>query len=165
MDIVKDVESRIGQTDNPGVILLPPIIYLIPLFVGIALRFSWHFPLLPDNSIIVPFGLILAFVGTLLMIASVNIFKKFGEEPDPRESTHNIVTAGPFKYSRNPMYLAFTIIYVGITVAVNTWWLLIFLPLVLVTMHFGVILREEAYLEQKFGKDYLEYKKNVRRWL
>ena len=162
---MKDAELKVRQTDNPGVILLPPIIYLVPLFVGIALRFSWHFPLLPDNSIIVPFGLILAFIGAFLMVASVSIFKKFGEEPDPRESTSNIVTTGPFKYSRNPMYLAFTIIYVGVTAAINTWWPFIFLPFVLVTMYYGVIFREEAYLEQKFGRDYLEYKKNVRRWL
>jgi len=158
-------KSKKGQADNPGVILLPPIIYLVPLFVGIALRFFWHIPLLPDNSVSVPSGLVLAFMGVFLMVTAVSTFKKFGEEPDPRESTYNIVMDGPFKYSRNPMYLAFTIIYVGVTIAINTWWPFIFLPFVLTTMHFGVILREEAYLEKKFGKDYVEYKKSVRRWL
>ena len=99
------------------------------------------------------------------MFAAVSAFKKFGEEPDPRTSTSNVVTAGPFKYSRNPMYLAFTVIYIGVTVAVNTWWPFIFLPFVLWIMYKGVISREEAYLEQKFGEDYLKYKKSVRRWL
>lgn len=158
-------ESKKGQADNPGVILLPPIIYLSSLFTGIALRFFWHVPLLSNNSWNVPLGLVLAFMGVFLMSAAVGTFKKFGEEPDPRESTYNIVTTGPFKYSRNPMYLAFTIIYIGVTVAVNTWWPFIFLPLVLIAMHYGVILREEAYLEKKIGKNYVEYKKSVRRWL
>lgn len=162
---MRDAESREGQTDNPGVILLPPIIYLVPLFVGIALRFWKHFPMLPGSSFNAPFGLVLTFVGVFLMFAAVSAFKKFGEEPDPRTSTSNVVTAGPFKYSRNPMYLAFTVIYIGVTVAVNTWWPFIFLPFVLWMMYKGVIFREEAYLEQKFGEDYLKYKKSVRRWL
>ena len=160
-----NTESREGQTDNPGVILLPPIIYLVPLFAGIALQFWRHFPLLPDNSVSVPFGLVLTFGGVFLMLYAVSTFKKFGEEPNPRESTYTVVTAGPFKYSRNPMYLAFTIIYVGVAVAVNTWWSFIFLPFVLAVMYYGVIFREEAYLEQKFGKEYVGYKKSVRRWL
>jgi len=162
---MRDTESIEEKADNPGVVLLPPIIYLVPLFVGIALRFWKHFPLLPDNSFSVPLGLVLTFVGAFLMFTAVGTFKKFGEEPDPRESTYNMVVSGPFKYSRNPMYLAFTIIYIGVTVAVNTWWLLIFLPFVLWVMHKGVILREEAYLERKFGKDYLDYKSTTNRWL
>ena len=162
---MSDAESRAEQGDNPGVILLPPIIYLVPLFASIALRFWKHFPLVPNSSVSVPFGLILTFGGVFLILYAVSTFKKFGEEPDPRKSTFNIITAGPFKYSRNPMYLAFTIIYIGVTVAINTWWPFIFLPFVMVTMYYGVIFREEAYLGKKFGTDYTEYKKSTRRWL
>lgn len=74
-------------------------------------------------------------------------------------------TAGPFAYSRNPIYLAMTGIYLGVTALVNSWWLpLLLIPLVLL-MHWGVVLREERYLLHVFGEPYAAYKTTVRRWL
>ena len=76
-----------------------------------------------------------------------------------------IVQSGPFRYCRSPLYLALTLLFVGLTLAFNTWWgIVILVPLVIV-MHVGVVLREERYLEQKFGETYRQYRSKVRRYL
>ncbi|NIW25479.1 MAG: DUF1295 domain-containing protein, partial [Gammaproteobacteria bacterium] len=79
-------------------------------------------------------------------------------------STTAIVSDGVFGFSRNPIYVSDTILYIGLGLILDTWWALIFTPIVIWIMSTGVIAREEAYLEKKFGNDYLEYKRKVRRW-
>ncbi|KKS25833.1 MAG: hypothetical protein UU84_C0036G0009 [Candidatus Yanofskybacteria bacterium GW2011_GWC2_41_9] len=74
------------------------------------------------------------------------------------------MTSGPFQFTRNPMYLSLTSIYIGLSLIINTYWLLLFLPFVLIILHYGVILREEKYLEKKFKEEYVSYKSQVRRW-
>lgn len=80
------------------------------------------------------------------------------------ESPSELVTTGPFAYSRNPMYVAWTALYVGIAFIVNTVWLFLLLPFVMVATHI-IVRREERSLESKFGDDYREYKNEVRRYL
>jgi protein-S-isoprenylcysteine O-methyltransferase Ste14 len=77
----------------------------------------------------------------------------------------NIIESGPYKFSRNPMYVAWTMIYVGTAMLVNTWWLLILLPGVIAFTHYFVVRREEQKLEQKFGEHYRHYCNRVRRYL
>ena len=72
---------------------------------------------------------------------------------------------GPFRFSRNPMYLALTGLYLGIAVSVNALWVIVLLPVALVSITIGVIAREESYLERKFGTEYTSYRSTVRRWL
>jgi len=88
-----------------------------------------------------------------------------GEHPDIRKPTNAIVSTGPFAFSRNPLYISLTLLYTGISLVVNTVWPLVFLPVVLIVMHYGVILREERYLERLFGEEYQQYRAKVRRWL
>jgi protein-S-isoprenylcysteine O-methyltransferase Ste14 len=76
-----------------------------------------------------------------------------------------MVVEGPYRVTRNPIYLAFTLLYAGITVLVNALWAALLLPFVLAIMRRGVIDREERYLERRFGDDYLRYKARVRRWI
>ena len=76
-----------------------------------------------------------------------------------------IVTTGPFRFSRNPLYCSLTLLYLGLTAIFNTWWGLIVLVPLLLVMHFGVVLREERYLERKFGDTYRQYRMSVRRYL
>ncbi len=76
-----------------------------------------------------------------------------------------VVSTGPFAFSRNPMYVAWTLIYIGIALVVNTAWPLIFLPVVLIGTHYIGIIREERYLERKFGQEYQRYRAKVRRYL
>ncbi len=73
--------------------------------------------------------------------------------------------SGPYRFTRNPIYLGMTIIFTGIAIAADSIWVLALLVPVLVIMNIGVIMREERYLEGKFGEDYRQYKASVRRWL
>ena len=82
------------------------------------------------------------------------------DKPVPR-----LTTEGPFRYSRNPSYLALAMIYAGIAFLRNSLWAILFLPLVVVVMQREVIGREERYLERTFGEEYLTYKGKVRRWV
>ena len=77
----------------------------------------------------------------------------------------SIIDSGPYKFSRNPMYVAWTVLYVGTALLVNTWWLLILLPGVTAFTHYFVVGREEQKLEQKFGEEYSQYCNRVRRYL
>jgi protein-S-isoprenylcysteine O-methyltransferase Ste14 len=84
---------------------------------------------------------------------------------DPTLPTTAIVTSGPYQYSRNPLYLGLTLIFVGLTLTMNTWWgIVALIPLVMV-MHNAVVLREERYLAEKFGESYRQYRAKVRRYL
>ena len=82
------------------------------------------------------------------------------DKPVPR-----LTTEGPFRYTRNPSYLALAMIYAGIAVLRNSLWAILLLPLVVVVIQREVIGREERYLERAFGEEYLEYKGKVRRWV
>ena len=75
-----------------------------------------------------------------------------------------IIDTGPYRFSRNPMYVAWTMMYVGATALVNTWWLLLFLPLLIAFTHYFGVLREEQQLEQSFGQEYRQYCDRVRRY-
>ena len=79
--------------------------------------------------------------------------------------TMSIVTAGPFRFTRNPLYLGVTLIYCGLALVSNTWWGFVLLVPVLLLIHFGVVAREERYLERKFGDSYRQYRASVRRYL
>jgi protein-S-isoprenylcysteine O-methyltransferase Ste14 len=91
--------------------------------------------------------------------------KRAGTNVDPREPTTAIVTGGPYRFTRNPLYLSMTLVYAGITALANALPAALLLPAVLAFMRRGVIEREERYLERKFGDEYMDYKARVRRWI
>lgn len=100
-----------------------------------------------------------------LALSAVVTFKKAGTNVIPSEPALTIVRGGPYRFTRNPMYLALSLVQVALGFFLNDWITLLFVvPLVLI-LHFGVILREERYLTVKFGEPYLELKRDVRRWL
>ena len=150
--------------DRPGVLAFPPLIYAAGLIAGFLLQ-----ALLPLH---LGWGIGGRLLGGLLLALALAIvlwaertMSRAGTNVNPMKPAKALVTEGPFRYSRNPMYLALTTLYVGISLLFATFAPLIFLPLVLAVMHFGVILREERYLELKFGQEYRRYKARVRRWL
>ena len=88
-----------------------------------------------------------------------------GTNIDPTLPTTAMVVSGPFQFSRNPLYVALTLVYLGLTLLANTGWGLVMLVPLLIVMHRGVVLREERYLEHKFGESYRGYRSRVRRYL
>ncbi len=91
--------------------------------------------------------------------------ERAGTNVNPREPTTALVVSGPFRFSRNPLYVALTLMYAGLAVVANAFWVLVLLVPVLLVLHSGVVRREERYLEAKFGEAYRQYRARVRRYL
>ena len=152
------------EQDAPGVIAKPPFIYLGFLVLGLVLDRLWPYPLLPEALQYILGGALIG-LGLALVLGSVRHFKRAGTSFNTHQPATAILTEGPYQISRNPIYIGLTAIYAGIGITVDTPWVWILLAPTLAVMHYGVILREERYLERKFGKEYLDYKARVRRWL
>jgi len=150
--------------DHAHVIAPPPLIYAGGLLLGFFLHRAWPFAFLPDD---VARWIGLAFVALFFVLAfpAVLLMRGAGTSLRPDEPTKVLITAGPFRYTRNPIYLSFASLYIGTSLVLNALWPLVLLPIVLVVMDRAVIAREEAYLERKFGETYRQYKARVRRWL
>ena len=119
----------------------------------------WFFP-----PYLVFLGLIISFLLEFLVYRN-QIFNLRKEKIHPRSISTQIFKDGPFQFSRNPIYLAMFVLLIGVGLTLNSFWFLYSGLVVAIMIHYGVIIPEENYLEKEFGKDYLEYKKSVRRWL
>jgi protein-S-isoprenylcysteine O-methyltransferase Ste14 len=157
-------EDKGNAPDNPGVIAPPPLIYLGALVAGLLANRRYRFPFLPRRAartvgpLLVACGLAVGFLGSRAM-------RRAGTDLDPYKPTTAVVTEGPFRFTRNPLYLCMTLIYGGISAFANALAPILLLPIVLRLMRHGVIEREERYLERKFGDEYLQYKAKVPRWI
>lgn len=152
--------------DSAGVIAPPPLLYGAAIIVGLALHVLHPLAITSRFvGVLHVVGIVLAVLGLLLSATVVRAFGAAGTPVTPWRGTTRLVHAGPYRYSRNPDYIGQTLVYVGIALVVNSWWLLILLPLVLLAVQLGVIRREERYLEAKFGAEYRDYTTRVRRWL
>ena len=153
--------------DNPGVIAPPPLIYALPLAVGLLLHA--RFPLRPlrfmPRMVRVVLGGSLVGLSLAVVVPAFRAMVRAHTNVDPTQPTTALVVEGPFKFTRNPLYLSLTLLYAGISIIVNALWTMLLLPVVLLVMRKGVIDREERYLERKFGEQYLRYKASVRRWI
>jgi protein-S-isoprenylcysteine O-methyltransferase Ste14 len=147
--------------DKPGVVAPPPLIYLGAILVGALLERVWRWAI-PNAPAV---GALLIVVGAVLSIVAVLEFKRAGTPPEPHKATTAIVTSGPYRVSRNPIYLSFTLVQLGIAIWAGSGWILVLLLPVLVLMNYGVIAREERYLDRKFGDEYFNYRRRVRRWM
>lgn len=156
--------SDAGGGDAPGVIAKPPFIYLGFLALGLGLDRLWPYPLLPE-AVQYPLGAALFALGLVLVLASMRHFRAAGTSFDTQKPDTAIVSEGPYRFSRNPIYIGLTAAYAGIGIAVDAPWVWVLLLPTLVVMHYGVIAREERYLARKFGREYLDYRARVRRWL
>jgi protein-S-isoprenylcysteine O-methyltransferase Ste14 len=105
------------------------------------------------------------FVSLPLAITTLRVLSRAHTPVDPLKPTTALVTEGPFRYSRNPLYVALTLLYLGVAFLVNVLWILLLVVPALVVLRYGVIAREEAYLARKFGTAYHYYTTQVRRWL
>ncbi|MHB8473867.1 MAG: methyltransferase family protein [Gammaproteobacteria bacterium] len=150
--------------DNAGVIAPAPVLYGIAFAVGLAAQQIAPTQLLPFP---VSAWLGSTFIAVAMAIA-VSAFKALAQAHtafDARKSTTKIVTTGAFRLSRNPTYLSLTLLLIGIAFATSSLWVLVSVIPAVVATQWGVILREERYLKEKFGAGYSSYASKVRRWL
>jgi len=144
-------------------LIRPPFVYLATILLGLVVHFFWPAQLLPA-SVGVPIGVIAVLAAAAFFIAAVRTLRKAGTPVPGNRPTTTIVRTGPFRFSRNPIYLAFTLIQLGLAAWINSLWLLLTLLPALALMEV-VIRREERYLEARFPSEYLPYKRTVRRWV
>ncbi len=150
--------------DNAGVVAPPVLIYVVGILAGFALDFALPYPLLPGLHQYWVGGLMIAIGGLGILLAYLK-FRQVDNDPRPWKPTTAFVAEGIYRHTRNPMYVSFSLLHLGAAVAGDCPWVLATLLPVLALIHFGVILREERYLEGLFGQDYLRYKATVRRWV
>lgn len=150
--------------DHAHVIAPPPLIYAGALVTGLLLQrlAPWPFLSRPLARIA---GMCLVMLNFLVGVPAIVAMRRAHTHLNPRQPTTALVTGGPYRYTRNPIYLSFTMLYAGIALLANSLWAMLLLPGVLVLMSRGVIAREEQYLERRFGGVYLQYKARVRRWM
>jgi protein-S-isoprenylcysteine O-methyltransferase Ste14 len=164
----RDVDATGADRVPPGsagIIAPPPLLYLGALIGGLVVQATAPFPITSSGPMSWIPGLVLLLAGAALARWAFVTMRRIGTSANPRERSSALATNGPFRLSRNPIYVAMTSLYLGAALVGNSWWpLLLLVPLVLV-MHWGVILREERYLEAQFGEAYRRYKSVVRRWL
>jgi len=159
-----NVPSNAAQ-DVPRLGLMrPPLVYLASLVIGSLIQLAMPLPFLP-RTLTAALGASLVVVAIALFSYSVAKFRAARTPVPARKPTTVIVRTGPYRFSRNPIYLAFSLFQLGIAIWVNSLWLLATLVAAVALIHSIVIPREEQYLERRFGAQYLDYKASVRRWL
>lgn len=150
--------------DRPAVIAPPPVLFLGFILLGLLLDLIWPSSL-PVGGFRYFAGLGALGLGVALLAWSMQLFRRAGTNVETRKPTHALVATGPYRVSRNPIYIALSLMHVGIgTLGDNLWLVGLVVPALLV-IRYGVIAREEQYLEGKFGDDYRRYRSAVRRWL
>ena len=152
-------------SDSPNVIALPPLIYGAALLLGLILHWVWPLDFLPGMFPLPWFGAAIVFISIILAATALKTFAQTKTNVDVRKPALHVVTNGPYLFTRNPMYLSMTLLVMGIAVWLNELWFLLALILTVLIVRYGVIGREENYLERKFGEEYIRYKHSVRRWL
>jgi len=140
------------------------LLYGAVFVIGLLLHLGFPLHILPV-TLARGIGVVCVLVSAPLALMTFRALARAHTPVDPLKPTTALVTEGPFCYSRNPIYLALTLLYLWVAFLVNAWWTLLLVVPALVVIRYGVIAREEAYLTRKFGEAYRQYTAQVRRWL
>jgi protein-S-isoprenylcysteine O-methyltransferase Ste14 len=152
-------------TDTAHVLIRPPLAWGLAVIAGIALDWFVPLPFLPDD---LPAGWLGAsvFVLALALVAwAIVTMTRAGSNVPTNRPTTTIVESGPYRFTRNPIYLGMFLSLIGLGIAFDNFWLLLMLVPFALVIRYGVVAREEAYLDRKFGDSYRGYRSRVRRWL
>jgi len=154
-----------GQNIDHAQVMVPPPLVFLGYLIG-ALILNWIVPFpAPWTLVLRVTGGLMVIAGFLLAGSAISQMRKVHTSPDPRQPVHTLVTHGPYRFTRNPIYLGFFLIYLGFTLLTGMLWGLIASPFLILTITNAVIHFEEDYLEERFKDQYASYKFRVRRWL
>jgi protein-S-isoprenylcysteine O-methyltransferase Ste14 len=151
--------------DNANVLMPPPIAWAIAFLIGLGLDWIHPLPFLPAGLPRIWVGGIIVATSVALAVWALVTFRKAGTRVEPYKPTTAIVSHGPFALTRNPIYLGMFLGQTGLAVGFDSLWVLAMLVPFFLVIRYGVVAREETYLERKFGRVYLDYKSRTRRWL
>jgi len=146
----------------PG-LLRPPVVLLAAIALGVVLNLIWPLRFIPSALVLA--GPVVVFAAVLLFLLSFREFRTHGTSVRGTEHTTTVVRTGPYRFSRNPIYLAFVLFILGLALWLNDLWLLAALAAFASFISIMIIPREERFLEHNFQAQYSEYKATVRRWL
>ena len=162
----QDTSQDGASPDHPNVPVPPPAVFAGAFVAGFLLQ------LIYDTSPGATAGGASDAIGGALIILGLGLggwailtFRKAGENPLPNTRTEAVLDRGPYRFSRNPMYVAMALVSFGIAFALSNAWMLLTTIIAMITVHVLVIRREEAYLQGKFGGAYTAYRERVRRWI
>ncbi|MGI9395138.1 MAG: methyltransferase family protein [Boseongicola sp.] len=155
------------ERDRPDLIVFPPLAFFLALALTFVLRHWLPLGVLNNQpqSLLLAIGLPVSVLALWITISGVLAFKRAETNINPRKPVLNVVQNGPYRFTRNPMYLGMILFVAGLGIAVSTLWGMVIACLLWVVLHWGVVLREEVYLKAKFGADYDRLLASTRRWL
>jgi protein-S-isoprenylcysteine O-methyltransferase Ste14 len=163
-------ERRSGERSRQGgaaVRVPPPLVFVVLIAAGLVVHFWVH--RLPIGLALAPrlvVGGLLVATGVAVGLIAIGDFKRSGRpNPLPWHPSPELLAQGPYRFSRNPMYLFETVQMIGIGIASNCAWVVVLAPVFLAIVHFTAVLPEERYLAETFGESYERYRAKVRRYL
>jgi protein-S-isoprenylcysteine O-methyltransferase Ste14 len=151
--------------DHADVRILPPLLFLGSIALGVLVQLALPFRFAVESGLRVPVGLAAVAVGVAAIAWPMLWMRRTRQDPDPRKPSPELILGGPFRWSRNPIYLGMTLIQLGIGIALGNGWVVLLLAPTLALLQREVIAKEEAYLSRRFGDAYAAYRSSVRRWL
>lgn len=144
----------------------PPFVFFGLTLAGLGLHYGlvpWPTPLERAGRLLA--GALVGGAGLALALTARVMFKRSGQDPAPWKPSPSLLLRGPYRFSRNPMYLGVGLLQAGIGLALDDLWITFFAPVSLIVVHYIAVLPEEAYLAERFGEAYTKYRETVRRWL
>jgi protein-S-isoprenylcysteine O-methyltransferase Ste14 len=151
--------------DHADVRVLPPLLFLASIALGVLVQLALPLRFASQSGLRVPFGLALVAAGVAAGAWTIVWMRRTHQDPDPRKPSPELIVGGPFRWSRNPIYVGMTLVQAGVGIALGNLWLLLLLVPTVAVLQREVIAKEEAYLIRKFGDPYVAYQRSVRRWL
>jgi protein-S-isoprenylcysteine O-methyltransferase Ste14 len=151
--------------DTAQVIIRPPLAWGLAVIAGLALNWLVPLPFLPADLPARWLGAMVFVLALALLAWAIVTVTRAGSNVPTYLPTISIVESGPYRFTRNPIYLGMVLGLIGLAIAFDTLWLLMMLVPFALVIRYGVVTREEAYLERKFGDVYRGYRSRVRRWL
>jgi protein-S-isoprenylcysteine O-methyltransferase Ste14 len=151
--------------DSSNAIVRPPIAWALAFFAGLAMDGLYPMPWISDAWPNIWIGAAVFAAAFALAVWAIVTIRRSGTAVETRKPTTTIIAHGPYRFTRNPIYLGMLLGLTGLAVGFNSLWILAALIPFYFVIRYGVVAREEAYLERKFGQVYLDYRSRVRRWL
>jgi protein-S-isoprenylcysteine O-methyltransferase Ste14 len=160
-------QQKNGARINPVMRIPVPWVFILAYLVGFVVQLYLPIPVQSAKVVRISLitGLVLVVIGVAFAFSALGIFKKRSTTTIPFERPTSLVMSGPYRFSRNPMYVGLTLIYLGVAGTRAEFWPVIVLPVLLAYVNFIVIPVEEQYLREAFGDSYAQYSARVRRWL